>query len=235
MTFTSQELTPDRSVRHLYGADLRRHRLNAKLSLVQLAEHVPSSKSQLARIEVAESMAPRGLSEAFDELFQTDGHFVRLWLLVRKEIPPDRYKRFLELAERSHYMEDFSSQAVWGMLQTEGYARALHAAMPNLTEEKRRELVTARMGRQEKLRASDPPHIWSVLDEAVFRRPVGGPDVMREQLARLLALVDTPQSKIQVLPFSHGAHGLMMNTSMTLLKFHDDCRLGRGPPFGAVV
>ncbi|WP_049569165.1 helix-turn-helix domain-containing protein [Streptomyces sp. SBT349] len=220
MTFKPSELTPDQSVRHLYGADLRRHRENAKLSLVQLAGQVPSSKSQLARIEVGESMAPRGLSEEFDRLFGTDGHFVRLWLLVRKEVPPDRYKNFLDLANRAHYLENFGSQLIWGMLQTEDYARALFAANPDLTEEKQQELLVARMGRQERLRAADPPHIWCIIDEAALRRPMGSPEIMRDQLARLLPLVDTPCSKIQVLPFAHGGHALM-NTSMTLLKFQD--------------
>jgi hypothetical protein len=41
------------------------------------------------------------------------------------------------------------------------------------------------------------------------RRPVGGPVVMRAQLARLAELVDTPTSVIQVLPYEHGEHALL--------------------------
>jgi hypothetical protein len=42
---------------------------------------------------------------------------------------------------------------------------------------------------------------------------------MVDQLARLLPLVDTP-TKIQVLPFSHGAHSFL-GASMTLLRLSD--------------
>ena len=45
-----------------------------------------------------------------------------------------------------------------------------------------------------------------ILDEAVLRRPVGGPDVMREQLAHLAHAAQRPNIAIQVIPFGAGAH-----------------------------
>jgi len=55
--------------------------------------------------------------------------------------------------------------------------------------------VGVRMRRQKLLTAADPPRVWSILDEAALRQPVGGPAVMREQLRRLTevaALPDVP-------------------------------------------
>jgi hypothetical protein len=45
-----------------------------------------------------------------------------------------------------------------------------------------------------------------VIDEAVLRRQVGGPDVMRRQLLRLIEASELPNVTIQVLPFAIGAH-----------------------------
>ncbi len=45
-----------------------------------------------------------------------------------------------------------------------------------------------------------------ILDEAVLRRPVGGSDVMRGQLARLAREAQRPNVAIQVIPFGAGAH-----------------------------
>jgi hypothetical protein len=46
----------------------------------------------------------------------------------------------------------------------------------------------------------------AVLDEAVLRREVGGPEVMARQLKRLVEAARLPQVRLQVLPFTAGAH-----------------------------
>lgn len=61
-----------------------------------------------------------------------------------------------------------------------------------------------------------PPLRWAIIDESVLRRKVGSAECMYKQLARLLEQVDTPDSKVQVLPFSAGAHYLM-GGALTLL------------------
>lgn len=45
-----------------------------------------------------------------------------------------------------------------------------------------------------------------VLDEAAVLRTVGGPEVMREQLARLVTMAARPSITVQVLPLGAGAH-----------------------------
>jgi len=60
--------------------------------------------------------------------------------------------------------------------------------------------------RQRILEREHPPELWVILDEAVLRRPAGGPDVMREQLVRLVGAGQRPNIAIQVIPFGAGAH-----------------------------
>ncbi|MFH8365899.1 Scr1 family TA system antitoxin-like transcriptional regulator [Streptomyces sp. NPDC018031] len=217
MAFQSKELTPDRSARHLYGAEVRRLREKAEMSLVRLGEVLKYSKSQLARIEAAESVPPPGLSEALDAAFGTDGHFARLYPLARREAHPRRYRRYMDFEAVARVVEHWAAHVVPGLLQTEAYARELLRCHAEVTEEEVEQRVAARLGRQERLRGDAPPRVWAVLDEGVIRRLVGGSEVMREQLSALLALVDTPRTKVQVLPFRHGGHSLL-GGSLTLLR-----------------
>jgi hypothetical protein len=74
-----------------------------------------------------------------------------------------------------------------GLLQTEDYARELITAwQPGDTREAVEQQITARMERQQILDREDPPLLWMIISEIALRNPVGGPDVPRDQLTRLL-------------------------------------------------
>ena len=64
------------------------------------------------------------------------------------------------------------------------------------------ELLTARLERQKILARDNPPPLWTVLDEGVLHRGVGGPDIMRDQLAALLTASERRNISIQVVPKS---------------------------------
>ncbi len=160
-------------------------------------------------------MPPPDLSMALDSLFQTGEHFRRLYELVRREqeIHPEQYRRLMELETRARIMQEYTCQIVPGLLQTEGYARALiETHCLTKSPEEVEELVFARLGRQKLLRVDPQPQLFVLLDEGAIRRPVGGQSVMREQLSVLIANADTSTTTIRLLPFEYGAHGLMGGT-----------------------
>lgn len=78
--------------------------------------------------------------------------------------------------------------------------------MDGLDEDRLDALVEVRLARQDVLRARPPLELDAVLDEAVLRREVGGPEIMRRQLERLTEAARLPQVRLQVLPFAAGAH-----------------------------
>ncbi|MEN2418696.1 helix-turn-helix transcriptional regulator [Streptomyces rimosus] len=209
MKFTARALTPYVSARHYFGSEQRRHREAARLSLVQLAAVVNSSKSTLARIETAELLAPYDLPPRLDAAFGTGEHFYGLYQLAKREAHPDQYRRFMDLEERAETIETYEPQVVPGLFQTEAYARVLLRCQEDSTEEQVEELVAARMSRQERQKSGSPPFRWTIIDEAVLRRQVGDRNCMHEQLASLLAQGNTPDSKVQVMPFRAGPHSLM--------------------------
>ncbi|MFJ5735052.1 helix-turn-helix domain-containing protein [Streptomyces microflavus] len=220
MTFKPQPLTPYLSARHYFGSEQRRHREQTGLSLVQLAGIVNSSKSTLGRIETAELMPPSDIPDRLDMAFGTDKHFHGLYELARREIHPDQYKRYMDFEFRAEVIEQYGAQALPGLLQTEEYARAFLRCQEDLSLEQVEERVTARMSRQVRLRSDDPPFRWAVIDESVLLRPMGSRACMREQLASLLEQVDTPSSKVQVMPFSARSHSLL-GGALTLLTLPD--------------
>ncbi|MEU5592276.1 helix-turn-helix transcriptional regulator [Streptomyces sp. NPDC020298] len=216
MTFKPQTLTPYLSARHYFGAEQRRHREVAGLSLVQLAGIVNSSKSTLARIETAELMPPPDLPDRLDAAFGSDRHFHGLYELAKREAHPDQYRRFMDFEAQAEVIENFGAQALPGLLQTREYAEAQLSLQEELPREKVEELVNARMSRKDRLHSSQRPLRWAIIDEAALRRPVGDSECMHKQLASLLTQVDTPDSKVQVMPFSAGAHYLT-GGALTLL------------------
>ncbi|MEW2035334.1 helix-turn-helix transcriptional regulator [Streptomyces roseifaciens] len=222
MARTPRKLTPDRSARHLFGADLRHRREAAGMTLEKLAEVVRYSRSHLARIETAEHVPPPDLPARLDEVFGTGEHFVRLYGIARHEVHPEKFRRRMELEARARVINEFGGPLVPGLVQTEDYARALfRVGNPKASPDEIDEKVSARLSRQTLLQAEAPPDLSMILDEAAIRRPIGGPAVMRHQLATLVELVDTATTTVQVLPFEHGEHALI-DGSLTLMTLDDD-------------
>ncbi|MGA6156097.1 helix-turn-helix domain-containing protein [Stenotrophomonas sp. NPDC087984] len=87
------ELFPDRSARDLFGAEIRRHREKADMSLRRLSEVLNYSKSHLARIEAAESLPYDDLPSKLDACFGTDGMFARIYALAKNEPYPSKLRR----------------------------------------------------------------------------------------------------------------------------------------------
>jgi hypothetical protein len=118
-------------------------------------------------------------------------------------------------------LRSFEPLVVPGLLQTEEYARVLVlAGWPGASTEEVEQRVRVRMKRQSLLHSDDPLRLSIVLDEAALRRPVGGIDVMRRQLERLLQAAELPHITLQVLPLAAGAHG-GMDGAFTILLFDE--------------
>ncbi|WSY17853.1 helix-turn-helix domain-containing protein (plasmid) [Embleya sp. NBC_00896] len=223
--------------RGLYGSELRRARKAAGKTIVGVADDLNMSKTHLCDIERATRVPPPGFSERVDHYFGTGDFFVRHWPAARREMHPDKYRMFMERAAKAILIAEYAGHTVPGLLQTEEYAYALiRASKPRATDAEVENLVSARMSRQERLTESNPPILWAILDEAVIRRPVGGPDVMRAQLAALLPQMDTARTTIQILPFAHGAHpGLGGSLTLLTLPKQDRFAYLEGSDSGALI
>ncbi|MFB6861101.1 helix-turn-helix domain-containing protein [Streptomyces virginiae] len=214
-----KELDPSASLAALYGAKLRKLRIRAGLTQRQLGDKIPIAHSRIAQFELGNEVPPEDVNARLDLLLDADGDLIDLWGHIKRTPYPDWVRAFVALEAKAVKMLKYMAQAVPGLMQTESYARALlRISRPRDTDGQIEALVCARLDRQSILGGAAPPLLWCILDEAVIRRPVGGPEVMREQLDRVLVLADTPHVVVQVLPFKAGGHPVM-GGSLTLLSF----------------
>ncbi|MEV7859061.1 helix-turn-helix transcriptional regulator [Streptomyces hirsutus] len=213
-----QTLDPSASPLDYYGWELRRQREAHGLNQGRLGEIIFCTGSLIGQIETTKKIPTRDFSERVDAALGTDGTFSRLIGLVLRSQLPTWFQPYAEMEAKASYISTYQAQVVYGLLQTEEYARALlRVDEPN----KEDELVAARMERQLVLQRERPPALWVVMSEAALLQAVGGRDVMRAQLAHLLSFQADPWVHIQILPFSVGQHTGMMGT-FTLLRFNDD-------------
>ncbi|MFE6785074.1 helix-turn-helix domain-containing protein [Streptomyces sp. NPDC057680] len=213
-----RSLDPSASPLDYYGYELRRLREEAGLSQSQLGDVLFCTGSLVGQVETARKVPTREFSERLDAALMTGGLFTRLVGLVLKSQLPSWFRPYADMEARATYLCSFQAQLVYGLFQTEGYARAVLGAR---FESDLDGLVAARIERQRIMDRENPPLLWVVMSEAVLRQEVGGRTVMRDQLAHLLAMQEREWVKIQILPFEVGAHGGQMG-SFNLLRFDDD-------------
>ncbi|AJC57806.1 putative DNA-binding protein [Streptomyces sp. 769] len=94
-----------------------------------------------------------------------------------------------------------------GLLQTPEYARVLAdsaARRGTITAEQADERVSFLAKRQAVLQRPRLPAMLVVMDESCVRRRVGGPEVMRAQLDRLVAFAELPNTVLQIAPYDIG-------------------------------
>jgi hypothetical protein len=131
------------------------------------------------------------------------GHFLRLLTFARLNHDPEWWRQFTRYEAQATSLRIYEALLITGLLQTEDYARALLTAGHAKSMEA---VLESRMKRQEILSRSTPPLLWVLLDESALNRPVGGPMVMREQLAHLVEAAALPHVTIRVVAISAGAH-----------------------------
>ncbi|MBZ6132988.1 helix-turn-helix domain-containing protein [Streptomyces olivaceus] len=212
-----QSLDPTASPLDYYGWELRRQREAHGLKQGQLGDIIFCTGSLIGQIETTKKVPTRDFSERVDAALGTDGLFSRLIGLVLRSQLPTWFQPYAEMEANAAYISTYQAQLVYGLLQTEEYARAVLATgRPGQLDS----LLAARLERQRILDWEKPPVALVILDEAVLHRPVGGDDVMRRQLGHLLKCIRHRWMRIQVLPLSSGEHpGL--EGAFTIFRFDD--------------
>jgi len=219
--------------RRRLGFELRRLREAAGLKLEQVAAELDLASSTLSRIETGKAPCRSTYVTAMLNMYGvTDQQQVQLlkdiaregqrkgWWDTYGDVLPTGFGIYVGLETEAASLRAYEAQLVHGLLQTRDYARTtLRARRRKASAEHIDRLAELRMKRQEILtRPSDPLELWVILDEAVLRRPVGGPKVMRAQLGRLIEAAEMPNVTLQVLPFSQGAHA-GLNGPFCILEF----------------
>lgn len=205
-----------------FGIALETRRIASGLNKNELAEKLGCTPQYVGQVEAAKNIPSKAFAQDLDTFFGPDDMFVRLRKLISETrhlatVPPG-FQEYVELERQAAEIRTFEALLVTGLLQTEGYARAIMGSFmgPDVIDD----AIAARLRRKEALFRADPPHVFLVVDEWVLNRVIGDTDIMREQLAHLLELCERPNISINVLPHDT-EHYVAFSGSFTLLRFAD--------------
>lgn len=199
--------------------ELTRHREAAGLSREEAARQLEWSTSTIFRIETGRSRPQPGNVKVLLDLYGVSGPerdgLIQLtrdarrpgWWHSFRDVLPNPYEVYIGLEAGAASIRNFEPIVVPGLLQTEDYARQMSRGGPReLDRDEIERRVQVRIERQRILTREDRPRLWAVIDEAVIRRVVGSPEVMREQLQHLIESAEQGRTTLQVVPFGAGAH-----------------------------
>jgi transcriptional regulator with XRE-family HTH domain len=218
--------------RMLIGAQLRRLRTEQGISREEAGEAIRASEWKIHRLENGQvSFKERDVIDLLRLYGVADPGEVAAFVILAREanqpgwwhhygdVLPQWFRAYVDLESAAVLIRSYEAQFVPGLLQTEEYMRAVirGAHLDESSEEVERR-IALRMARQVLLTQEHAPRLWAVVDEGALRRPVGGPDVLRVQLERLIEAAELPNVRLQVLPFAAGAHPAMVG-AFSILRF----------------
>jgi transcriptional regulator with XRE-family HTH domain len=223
--------SPEVGRRHL-AMGLRRLRASSGRTIDDVARHLECSAAKVSRMETGAVRV--GLSDlrAVLELYGVMGaereallalarqSRTRGWWHEFADVVPAGSETFYGLEDGAATIGQHSTSLVPGLLQTPEYAGALVGSVPGVPTAIRQRRVELRRRRQRLLTRERPPTLTMVLDEAVLHREVGGRAVLAGQIAHLLDMARRPHVRLQVLPFTAGAHPAA-GVSFTVFGFAD--------------
>ncbi|MFI0406179.1 helix-turn-helix transcriptional regulator [Actinomadura sp. 3N508] len=199
-----EDLDPDSSVWHWIAAELRLFRELFNLRGTEVAEILGLEKSSVSNMEAGRTKLRMEHAEKLDQRYRTGGHFRRLVRLAETAHDPDWFAQFTRYERRSTTIRPYSALVVPGLLQTPDYARALIECSQFVGDIDH--ALADRMARQEILNGDAPPELHALIKQSVLEDPIGGPEVMREQLAHLITMSHLKNVIVRIIPRSLGAH-----------------------------
>lgn len=179
-----------------FGALLKRAREAAGLSREDFGKLVNYAPSTIGAFETGERFPQPSLVKAADEHLATGDRFTMLYdmMLLAGGVYKEGFRPWRDVEREASCIWTYELALIPGLLQTEGYARAL------LGDEDTE--VASRLARQEIFTREEPPPptLVALIEERVLRTLVGDEKVMREQLEYLTQA--TQRHVIQIVP--HG-------------------------------
>jgi transcriptional regulator with XRE-family HTH domain len=225
------------AVRRALGQRLRAMRLARELTVAEAADAAGMGQSTLTKIELAQMLASRANVEKLLDFYEVeagerevllgmhrDGNRKDWWESLHAQDP--KFGNYLSLESVATAVQAYDTTLVHGLLQTPDYARAVtRAARPDLLAHEVDQLVEARMRRQSVLARTDQPPLmlWSIMDEAVLRRQIGGRETMYAQLQRLIKAAELTNVNLLVMPDDMGAHA-GLDGPLAILQFETGTR-----------
>lgn len=204
MANTRDPLDPKISMWHFLAYALRFEREKHGHSLTQCGQIINAARSTVSNMEAGRLKLHDDQARALDKKYNTPRLFEMLIWFARTAHEPNWFRQYTQYESQATVIRIYQGQVIPVPFQTESYARAFVEAGGAVDIEA---AVSARMARQKTLLGGpSSPLLLVLLDEGVLYRPVGGADVMKAQLERLLEFGERPDVITRVIPTSAGAY-----------------------------
>ncbi|MFE0434510.1 Scr1 family TA system antitoxin-like transcriptional regulator [Streptomyces nigra] len=208
-----RESDPSDSLR-TWGAVQQALREHAGYSRAEFADLVRFSKHTVESVELGRRMPDESYVVRSEEFLGNTGALRKSSKYVtrgRGDVGLAAwFRQWARLERVAESLCTYECRLVPGLLQSEGYARALFEnRLPLLTEEQMEAQIEARMERQRMLHERPTVPFHFIVEESVFRRRLGGRDVLREQLDLVLELTALHNVMLQVMPTEAEFHACM--------------------------
>lgn len=209
---TDAEREPDASNSlRTFGAVVQALREHAGLSRAEFGPLVRFSKHTVESVELGRRMPDAEFVERAEAALGNTGALRKASAhLSRQPGIAAWFRQWARLEKVAVSLCTYECRLVPGLLQSEGYARAVFDnGIPPLSDEQLEAQVTARLARQ--LMLAERPNVTFhfIVEEHVFRRPLGGTEVMRGLLDQVLELTAPRNVTLQVMPMDAESHGCL--------------------------
>ncbi|MFC9510076.1 Scr1 family TA system antitoxin-like transcriptional regulator [Streptomyces sp. NPDC057002] len=208
-----REPDPSDSLR-TFGAVMQALREHVGYSRTEFADLVRFSKHTVESVELGRRMPDLALVERAEDALGNTGALRKSSKYVtrgRGDVGLAAwFRQWAQLERVAVSLCTYECRLVPGLLQSEGYARAVFDnAIPPLTDGQLEDQVTARLERQKLLRERPNAVFSFIVEEFVFRRQLGGPEVMRELIDHVLELTAPRNVTLQIMQLSTEFHACL--------------------------
>jgi transcriptional regulator with XRE-family HTH domain len=202
----------------IFGEQSRFLREQRGISRGELAARIPYSESMIAMVERSERPPQPAYIVAVDDALGAQGLLKQLARHVAERDHPAWAQDYVDLQATALALHVYSTHILHGLLQTEGYARAvLRSVRPSMEDKAIERSVQARLATQSLLTRTPACRLTFVLEESCLRKRIGGDAVREGQLSHLIKLAQLHNVQLQIMPDAREAHA-GVDGPMTLLE-----------------
>ncbi|MFD3825789.1 Scr1 family TA system antitoxin-like transcriptional regulator [Streptomyces sp. NPDC058625] len=184
-----------------FGVVLKALREESGLTQEEFARQVRYSAAYVAKIEQGKRFPPADLPARAEEVLGPVALKVLTAAaksLTRRAVLASWFRQWAGIEEEAISLYTYECRAIPGLLQPEAYIRAIFdRRLPPASEEQIEREVTSRLDRQQLISANQNTAFSFVIEQSVVARRMGGREVTRHVIDRLLEMSTRRNVEIQ--------------------------------------
>ncbi|WP_329472149.1 helix-turn-helix domain-containing protein [Streptomyces sp. NBC_01723] len=211
------------------GRQLKLRREAAGMRAADFAVAVGYGEDLVYKVEGGKRIPRLDYLDTADRVLDAGGLISAMKEDVRRVRYPKKVRDLAQMEARAVELQLYDPLHIHGLLQTPEYSRALLSMRrPTYAADEIERFIAARVARKAIFDREPAPELGFILEEWTLRRPLGGRQTLRDQLAHLLEVSGLPSIELQMMPMDREEHA-GVDGGIEVLKFADGSAVGRSP------